>query len=178
MQISTPRGVLPLDDRTPSQLSRELRRGAGAHLGDRRAVVVGSMIALGCMGLITLYQTGVIRHLPEPRVRGLDADKVDASDEAYQYLSVPDGTLGLVSYAITITLAAVGGRDRARRRPWLALALTAKVLVDAAQAARLTYDQWAKHRAFCTWCLVASGATFANVPFALREARSAARYLR
>jgi hypothetical protein len=117
----------------------------------------------------------VIRHLPEPPLPGLDADRVDASDEPFRYLSTPDGALGLVSYATTAALAAAGGHDRASRRPLLALALAAKVLADAAQAARLTRLQWTEHRAFCSWCLVASGATFLSVPFALREAGAAMR---
>ena len=61
-------------------------------------------------------------------------------------------------------LAAIGGRDRS---PWLARAMTAKVLFDVANAARLTRDQWTKYRAFCIWCLIAAGATFAMLPLAL-----------
>ena len=70
-------------------------------------------------------------------------------------------------------LAAMGGADRATQRPWIPLALAAKVLVDAAQSGKLTVDQWTKHRAFCFWCLLAAGATFATVPLALPEARAA-----
>lgn len=54
---------------------------------------------------------------------------------------------------------------------------TAKLTVDALRAGKLTVDQWTKHRAFCSWCLVAAGATFAALPLVLPEARSAARTL-
>ena len=42
------------------------------------------LAAAGSMGLIALYQMGIIRHLPEPPFPMLDADKVDASSEAYE----------------------------------------------------------------------------------------------
>ena len=53
------------------------------------------------------------------------------------------------------------------------MALAAKVAVDAAVAAKLTVDQWTKHRAFCFWCLVGAGASFASVPLVVAEARAA-----
>ena len=65
-----------------TDLSRELRRDSGDFLEERRGIVCASLTAIGCMGLIALYQMGVIKHLPEPPLPGLDADKVDASDEA------------------------------------------------------------------------------------------------
>ncbi len=125
-----------------------------------------------------LYQLGVIDHLPEPPLPLLDADKVDASPEAYRYLSTPDGVLGLASYAATAVLASMGGPDRARTTPWLPLLAAAKTGADAAQAAKLTRDQWTEHRAFCSWCLLAAAATFATVPLVLPEARDALRRLR
>jgi hypothetical protein len=42
----------------------------------------------------------------------------------------------------------------------------------AAQAAKLTVDQWTKHRAFCFWCLTAATATFITLPLTWREARA------
>ncbi len=157
----------------PEKLSRELRKGSGLFLARRRGIVGLSLISVNAMGLIALYQMGIIEHLPEPPLAGLDADKVDASAEAYAYFSTPDAVIGLGSYALTMGLAAMGGQDRETDQPWIPLALAAKVLVDAAQAGKLTVDQWTKHRAFCFWCLLAAGATFATVPLAMPEARAA-----
>lgn len=161
----------------PETLSRELRLESDGYLRNRRAVVGMSLTAIGSMGLITAYQTGLIRHLPEPPLPGLDAEKVDASAEAYAKLDMPDAALGLGSYAVTLGLAAMGGKDRASTHPWIPLALAAKAGVDAAQAAKLTYHQYSKHRAACLWCLVAAGATFATAALVLPEARAAARQL-
>lgn len=106
-----------------------------------------------------------------------DADKVDAAPDAYAMLSMPDAVIGFGSYAATLGLAAMGGEDRAAERPWIPLAMATKALVDAGQAGKLSVDQWKDHRAFCFWCLLAAGATFAAVPLALPEARAALRHL-
>lgn len=162
---------------TPKQLSRELRTGSGDFLEERRGVIALSLTAVGCMGLIALYQIGIIRRLPDLPLPLMDADKVDASDEAYEKLATPDAFIGLGSYAVTMGLAAMGGKNRAKEQPLIPLALAAKTSFDALQAARLSYDQWAKHKAFCIWCLVAAAATFATVPLVLGEAAEAARQL-
>lgn len=162
----------------PRVLSRELRLGAGSSLRQRRATVGLSLIAMGSLGAVSLYQMGIVRHLPEPPLPHFDADTVDAAPEAYATLSMPDGVLGLVSYAVTAALASMGGEDRARSRPALPLALAAKVGFDTVASGKLTADQWTKHRAWCFWCLTASGATFATVPRVIPEARAAIKTLR
>ena len=161
----------------PEELSAQLRHGAGPHLARRRGVVGLSLAAAASMGLIALYQTGIVKHLPDPPLPYFDSDKVDASAEAYSYFATPDAVLGLASYSGTMVLAAMGGQDRATRRPWLPLALAVKVAIDALGAGKLTIDQWTKHRAFCLWCLLATGATFASVPLVVPEARAALRHL-
>ncbi|HWK10780.1 MAG TPA: vitamin K epoxide reductase family protein [Vicinamibacterales bacterium] len=132
-----------------------------------------SLAAAGSMGLIALYQSGLIRHIPEPPLPRLDADKVDASAEAFERLEVGDAFLGFVSYGVTMTLAAMGSPDRAMRQPWIPLALAGKVAFDVGMAAKLTVDQWTKHKAFCFWCLVAATATFAAAPLVVGETRRA-----
>ncbi len=151
------------------QLSRELRTAKTPSLRRRRGVVALSLLASGSMAVIAAYQTGLIRHLPEPPLPMFNADKIDASAEAYERFSVPDAILGLGSYAATMGLAAMGGRDRAREMPLIPLALAAKVGFDVANAAKLSVDQWKRHHAFCFWCLLAAGATFAMMPLVVRE---------
>lgn len=162
----------------PEELSRQLRQGTGRYPAYRPVVVILSIANIGSMALISLYQMGIIKHLPEPPLPYLQADQIDASAEAYEKLATPDAVLGMASYAATAVLAAMGGQDRARTRPWIPLALAAKVLFDAAQAGVLTVDQWVRHRAFCFWCLLAATATFAQVPLVLPEARAALRWIR
>ncbi len=160
---------------TAEELSRELRLGTGTFLARRRGIIGLSLISAASMGIISLYQMGIIEHLPEPP--GFNADKVDAAPEAYAIFATPDAVLGLGSYAGTAVLAAMGGQDRAVRQPWIPLAMAAKVLIDAANALRLTWSQWAKHKAFCSYCLLAAIATFATVPLVVPEARAAFQQL-
>lgn len=159
----------------PEELSQQLRHGTGDYMAQRRGIVSLSMVAVGAMGLISLYQMGIIKHLPEPPLPGLDADKVDASSEAYSRISTPDGVLGLGNYAITMGLAAMGGQERARTQPWIPLALAAKVGFDFSQAIRLFFDQKTKQHAFCSWCLLTAGTTLAIVPLTVPETVAAAR---
>lgn len=161
-------------DEDARQLSRELRTATSPELRRRRGMIGLSLVASASMGVIVLYQTGVIRHLPEPPLPRLNADKVDASAEAYRRFAVPDAILGLGSYAVTMALAAMGGKNRDREHPLIPLALAAKIAFDVANAAKLSVDQWTKHRAFCFWCLLAAAATFAMVPLVVREANESA----
>ena len=137
-----------------------------------------SLSAMGSMGVVAAYQMGLIRRPPEPRVRPLDAETVDAAGEAYQFLKTPDAALGLISYAVTLALAGTGDRHRARTQPWVPLALAAKVGLDALSSAFLTAEQASKHRRYCSWCLAASAASVAMVPQVLPEAREAWRRVR
>jgi len=155
-----------------TELSRELRGDNTAELQRRRQIVGLSLVASASMALITLYQTGIIKHLPEPPLPFLDADRVDASAEAYEKFHTPDAALGLASYAMTTVLAAMGGKKRA---PWIVLALAGKLGFDALNALKLTIDQPVKYRAFCFWCLIAASATFASAPLVVPELRQALR---
>jgi len=159
-------------------ISDAWRRSDDPLLRHRRRAATLSLGASGALGVVSLYQIGVLGHLPEPRLRPLDADRVDAAGEAYNLLSMPDGVLGVASYAFTAALAAMGGPDRHRRHPWLPLALAAKVGLDVLSSGVLTAEQATRHKRFCSWCLAATGATLATVPAVLPEAAAAWRQLR
>ena len=119
---------------------------------------------------------GVIKHLPEPRLPYLDAEKVGASPEAYAWLSTPGAVLA--GFGATTTLAAMGSKPRVKEHPSITLALAAKTALDVFNATRLTRDQWTKHRAFCIWCLMAAGVSFAILPFVIPETLDTLRNLR
>ncbi len=170
--------LLQLEPKEAQELSSDLRETNCKNLRRRRRVVGLSLLGSASLGLVAAYQMGMIKHLPEPRLPYLDAEKVDASAEAYEWLSTPDAVLGIASYGVTMVLAAMGGSDRATTQPYIPLAHVAKVALDVFNAGRLTLSQWTKHRSFCMWCLIAAGATFASAPPAIAEAREAVRSLR
>lgn len=159
----------------PAKLSTEIRQAEDPLTQRRRRIVWLSLTSATSMAVIALYQIGATTHVPEPPLPMLDADKVDGSEEAYAKLSVGDAFLGFVSYGVTMLLAAAGGPRRHVSHPWLPRALAVKAAFDAAQAAKLTVDQWTKHRAFCSWCLAAAGATFAVIPAVMPELRASMR---
>ena len=160
------------------RVSAELRTGGGEALRRRRRVAAMALSAIGSMGAVSAYQFGLVRHLPEPPLGIFDADAVDASGEAYQYLKTPDAALGLASYAVTLALAGMGSRRRWEQRPWIPIALAAKVGLDAVSGLFLTVEQGSRHRRFCSWCLLASGLSVAMVPQVVPEARAAWRQIR
>jgi uncharacterized membrane protein len=160
------------------EVSDDLRRRAGTFLDRRRRVAALSLGASAAMGVVAAYQNGLLRHLPEPPLGVLDADRVDASGEAYELFKAPDAALGLASYALTLVLAGAGTARRVDERPWLPLTLAAKVAADALGGLYLTAEQASKHRRFCSWCLAATVASVAMVPQVLPEARAALRQLR
>ena len=173
-----PGGIGRSTSRAAEAVSDDLRRGTGELLDRRRRSAALSLASIGALGAVAAYQSGVIRHLPEPPLPGVDADTVDASGEAYQLFKTPDAALGVLSSAATLVLAGMGDGRRATERPWLPLALAAKVGLDAVGGLFLTAEQATKHRRFCSWCLTAAAASVAMVPQVVPEARVAWRSLR
>ena len=173
-----PGGIGRASSAAAEQVSDDLRRGAGRLLDHRRRTAALSLVAAGAMGAVAAYQNGLVRRLPEPPVGFFDAEKVDASGEAYEMLRTPDAALGLLSYAATLALAGMGPQNRFRDTPIIPIALAGKVLFDALGGLYLTAEQATKHRKFCSWCLTASIASLAMVPQVIPEARLALRHLR
>jgi uncharacterized membrane protein len=159
-------------------VSDQLRRHDSDFLRGRRRAAALALGATGALGVVSAYQIGVLKHIPEPPVRLFEADKVDASGEAYVLFSMPDGILGMLSAVTTAALATMGTHDRVRRQPWLPLALAAKAGLDGVYAVLLTVEQGTKHKRFCSWCLTAAAASIATIPAVLPEARAAWRTVR
>ena len=170
-----PGGVGRSTSAAAERVSDDLRRGAGDFLEQRRWIAGLGSLAAAALGVVGLYQFGLLRRVPEPPLPGLDADAVDASGEAYQAFKTPDAALGLVNAALTLVLAGMGDRDRARTSPWIPAALAAKTAADAVGSGYLLAEQVSKHRAVCSWCTLAAAAQLATLPLALPEARAAWR---
>ncbi len=157
------------------QLSRELREDTDGFLFQRRIAASLALVSMASLGIVALYQFGLLRRLPEPALPGLNAGKVNGSTEAYSLLHTPDAVLGLGSYAATLGLVAMGGANRVKASPWIPLALAAKAGLDAVQAGALTRKSWVNYRSFSLYSLVTALATFLALPTVLPEARAAWR---
>jgi uncharacterized membrane protein len=143
----------------------------------RRWVAGLTLLASAAYEVVAAYQYGLLRHVPEPPLAVLDADRVDASGEAYAVGDTPDTALALVSAATTLVLVGMGSADRAVRRPWLPLLTAGKVAGDAAAGVWLFAEQVTKHRRLCGWCTLAAATAVAAVPFTVPEAYQAWRAL-
>ncbi len=163
---------------SPEELSRALRGGTEPFLQKRRWIVGLALYNIVAMGAISLFQMGILKHVPEVHLPGEDADRINGSAQAYEILQTPDAVLAIGSYAATATLAAMGSPDRVQTLPWAALGMGIKALADAAFAIKLLIDQPTKYKAYCSWCVTGALATLAAVPFAWPETRAALRHLK
>ena len=126
----------------PPRLSRELREGRSDDLRRRRIGIGLSFAGATIGGVVGAYQTGLIGRLPDVLPgKVFDAERVDASDYAYQRMQTPDGILMMITYSTTAALFAAGGKDRGR-----------------------------DNRALCSWCQLATVASALSLMVALPEA--------
>ncbi len=132
----------------------------------RRGVIGASVVGMASMTAVTLLQTGLIKHLPDPPIKGFNSDQVTLSRTAFA-LGVPDGTLSLASFAANIPLAAAGGFEGGRRPSWLPIAASAKAGVESIVSA------WylRREKAWCSYCLAAAVANFTILALTIPELR-------
>lgn len=155
---------------SPNQLSRELRQDRSPDMRSRRLVIGLSLFGAAMAQIVSLYQTGIVNHLPDLPLPVFDADQVDALDYAYKRLSTPDGLIMLANYAATAWLA---GARCAQDAPWLPILTVAKIGGDTLTALQLAREEWADHKNLCAYCQVATLASAVSLVLALPEARQA-----
>jgi len=161
----------------PQQLRRELQEGRNDDLWRRRAIIGLSLVGAAAMTAVSLFQTGVVKHLPDPPLESFDSDKVNSSDTAYM-LGVPDGTLSLASLAVNIPLAALGGANRAVEQPVVPLLIAGKAAIEAVVAGWYFYQMPAKEKAWCGYCITGALANIGIAALTLPEAKKALAHLR
>ena len=161
----------------PTQLSYELRNGQSADLTRRRWIIGLSILGVAAGQIVSLYQTGIIKHLPDPPVGPFDSDKVDASDYGYKRLDTPDALPMMVTYGLTACLAGAGGIRRASQQPLLPVAMGLKTLFDTANTLFLGREEWKENKALCFYCQVATVASIASLALAVPEAVKGAKKL-
>jgi hypothetical protein len=161
----------------PAELSRQLRLGQNADLTRRRWIIGLSLVTVAAGQIVSLYQTGIISHLPDPPIPIFDSDKVDASDYGYKRLQMPDAPAMIITGGITTTLAAAGGQDRATELPWLPVALLGKTLIDLVTNVQLGVEEWKENKKLCFYCQASTVAATATAVLAVPEAIKAFKTL-
>ena len=156
----------------PESVREDLLHGRSGDLTRRRWVVGASLVGLTAMAAVSLLQTGVLRHLPDPPIKSFDSDRVNLGDTAYAF-GAPDGTFAAASLAANLPLAALGAADRAAQAPWIPLLAAGKAAVDAAAAGWYFYQMPTKEKAWCGYCIVGALANAAVLALTWPEARRA-----
>ncbi len=141
----------------------------------RRRLAAGAALGFLVAGYLSLVQLGVLPAW-DP-VFGTTEDVLHSW--VSQLFPIPDAVLGAGIYLAEVVLALVGGPDRWRTAPWLALAFEAALLATAGAGLALTAVQAFVLGEFCLLCLVqaAIGVTLLSMS-RLREARAAVAHLR
>ena len=160
---------------SPSQLSRELREDDTPELRARRTLVTLSLVGTLAAQIVSLYQIGIIKRLPDLPFPPFDSNKVNASDYAYKRFQVPDAFLMLASYSTTALLAGMGGKDRFKTQKWLPILTLGKVVLDVLTAIELGREEWKDNKALCAYCQGATLASLVSLFVAWPEAKRAWR---
>ncbi|MFC1457952.1 vitamin K epoxide reductase family protein [Microvirga arabica] len=156
---------------SPRQLRDRIQNDRSREMKYRRAIVGVSLIGMASMACVTLFQTGIVKRLPDPPTRRprFDTEKVNSSEEAYSY-GMPDGPLTLGMHAANLTLAAAGPPERYKDRPWLPVLATVSSGAQAAVAAKyLFYQMPYVDKAWCPYCVVDTLTHFATFALTLPE---------
>jgi uncharacterized membrane protein len=140
----------------------DLRTQHSRDLGTRRKLIALSALGLADFSIISLYQTGIIRHLPDIPHPLFDSDQVNGSEEAYRF-GVPDGPISAVAYAATMLLAAAGGSKHTGRTSALDLALGATIAGNAAGAVFYLYKMIFEQRKICLYCVTGAVINIASL---------------
>ena len=102
--------------------------------------------ALATLAPVTLYQVGALHRLPDPPLPVFDSEQITMSHAAHPF-GIPDGLLGLASFAGTLALTLLARRHHAAKKM-----LGAKLTLDAAAAAFNATRQVVSFGKLCSWC--------------------------
>jgi uncharacterized membrane protein len=144
-----------------AKIKNELRESESDDMGRRRKIIFLSAVGLVDFSIISLYQTGVIKNLPDIPLCIFDSNKVNASDAAYQF-GVPDGPVSSLAYSAIMVLASAGANDSSQLKPALDLALGTIIAANAAGAIFYLNDMLFKQRKICVYCITGAIINFAS----------------
>ncbi|CAN5795590.1 hypothetical protein BH24BAC1_BH24BAC1_13030 [soil metagenome] len=142
-----------------------LRENSRPDTQKRRQIAALAALGLVDFSIISLYQLGYIRHLPDPPGKLFDSDQVNASEEAV-ILGMPDGVISLGAYAAIMFLATAGSAQKTRSR-WLDWLLGGIIAGQAIGAAQYLYKMVAVEKKVCLYCVTGAIINFVSVKPAL-----------
>ena len=127
----------------------------------RRQIAASSALGLIDFSLISLFQLGYIKSLPDLPGKVFDTEKVNSSKDAV-LLGLPDGVISLGAYTATILLATAATRFKKQSR-MLDVLMGGIVLGQAAGAAQYLYKMAFVQKRVCIYCVAGAAINFASL---------------
>lgn len=140
---------------------QKVRKRSSSAAENRRKIGLYSAIGLLDFIPISLYQTGVIRHLPDFPGKLFDSDYVNASKDA-QVAGLPDGPISMLMYAANLVLV-TGALKEKKKRNIFDYLLAANSLGQAAGGAFYLYTMATKQKKVCLYCVTGALLNFTTL---------------
>jgi len=128
---------------------------------NRRKIAALAAVGLVDFSLISLFQLGYIKRMPDLPGKLFDSEKVNSSQDAVM-LGVPDGVFSLCAYAGTLFLAAAASRPSKYSRLFDIL-LSGVIISQAAGGAYYLYNMATVQKKVCVYCVAGALINFAAV---------------
>jgi uncharacterized membrane protein len=142
----------------------------------RRGIAILSVVGFADAVYMLAYHLGVLDSLSCPFFdKGCNA--VGRSRQA-RHFGVPNALMGVLGYAVMTRLAVANLEQPSRALLLQRLCLAALAVGAVGSSAVLTWEQVAKVKAFCFWCLLSTTINLLILPLALLELRASARAAR
>lgn len=159
----------------PEQIKKELRKPDGFTI--KRKIAILASLGLIDFIVISLYQLGVIRELPDLNVKYVDSNFVNASKEAYK-MGLPDGPVSAMVYTLILVLIGVKGTKSSGRSPVWDVLLGGAILANAAGAADYLRVMLFKQKRVCLYCIFGAFINFWMLKLFARRSFKALRELK
>ena len=117
-----------------------------APLKNHSLMLASSATTIALLIPVALFQTGLIKTLPDPPLDCFDSERITTSKIAHPF-GVPDSLLGIASFGVTFALIVLARRNRTARS-----LLGGKLALDAAAAAFNASRQVISFGKLCSWC--------------------------
>lgn len=140
---------------------QKIRKDRSPSTLQRRKIAALSALGIVDFSIISLYQLGYIRSLPDFPGKIFNSDKVNASNEAVM-AGIPDGVISLGMYTANIVLATAGMR-LGKKRSVFDYLLAAAALGQAAGAAHYLFNMVSVQKKVCLYCIAGAVINFATL---------------
>lgn len=157
-----------------SSVRHQLRKGKSKSLRRRRTIALLSVFGILDFIVISLYQIGVIRHMPDVPGKIFDSDKANGSKDAY-VMGVPDGPISLFLYALNIVLASAGGSRTSGRHPIFDILSGGVIFGSVLGGIHYMLNMIFKQQKACVYCIFGALLNFAMIPPLMPELRKSLR---